>query len=138
MSGYLLDTNVLSEFERPHPDANVVQWMRSNDDEAFFVSVLTLGEIRRGILRLQDQHRRIRLERWRESLVARFQDRILPIDAPVADLWGEITATLASEPLPVIDALLAATALHHDLTLVTRNTRDVERTGAVVINPWIS
>lgn len=137
MTGYLLDTNVLSEFERTRPDGKVIQWMRSSDEETFFVSVLTLGEIRRGILRLQDQHRKMRLERWREDLVLRFQDRVLPIDAPVADLWGQITAGLASKPLPVVDALLAATAIHYGLTLVTRNTCDVERTGVSVLNPWI-
>lgn len=137
MNGFLLDTNVLSEFERTSPEPKVVQWMRRTDDDLFFVSVLTLAEIRHGILRLQDVIRRTKLERWRDDLMLRFRERTLLVDNSVADLWAELTARLSSKPIPVIDGLLAATALHHSLTLVTRNTRDVQRTGVPVLNPWL-
>ena len=140
MNGFLLDTNVVSELTRPRPDARVAAWMNSADEEQLFLSVLTLGEIRKGITSLADPARRGRLEVWlARGLVARFEGRILGIDQVVADRWGQLGGTLAlrGTALAVIDGLLAATALQHNLTLVTRNTRDVALTGAMVFNPWI-
>lgn len=139
MSGFLLDTNVVSELVRPRPDPRVVDWMDSTDEELFFLSVLTLGEIRKGITVLTDPGRKVRLEAWLSSnLLPRFEGRILPIDQAIAARWGQITGSLAAQgsPLPVIDGLLAATALHHNLTIVTRNTRDVAMTGVGVFDPW--
>jgi hypothetical protein len=96
-----------------------------------------LGEIRKGIAAVKDASRRVTLETWLDSdLVLRFAGRILPIDHPVADRWGRLAAQAAPRVLPVIDGLLAATALHHNLTLVTRNTKDVAPTDVPVFNPW--
>ena len=139
MSGFLLDTNIVSELVRPRPDPRVAQWLDSTDEELLFLSVLTLGEIRKGIATLTDRARKTRLEAWLSgNLLARFEGRILPIDHAIADRWGQISGSLAPQgsPLAVIDGLLAATALHHNLTLVTRNTRDVARTRVEVFDPW--
>jgi toxin FitB len=140
MSGFLLDTNVLSELIKSKPDAKVVQWIEGTDESVLFLSVLTLGEIRNGIARLRSGSRRGRLETWLQvDLRGRFQDRILPINEAIADRWGAISAAAAAQgkPLPVIDGLLAATALHHDLMLVTRNGSDVAATGVSILNPWL-
>jgi toxin FitB len=139
VSGFLLDTNVISELVRPRPDPRVARWLDSTDEELLFLSVLTLGEIRKGITALTDPARRIKLEAWLSgNLLARFEGRILGIDQAIADRWGQIAGSLAAQrsPLPVIDGLLAATALHHNLTLVTRNTRDVALTRAAIFDPW--
>ena len=139
MSGFLLDTNIVSELVRPRPDPRVAQWLDSTDEELLFLSVLTLGEIRKGITTLSDRARKTSLEAWLSgNLLARFEGRILPIDHAIADRWGQISGSLAAQgsPLAVIDGLLAATALHHNLTLVTRNTRDVARTRVEVFDPW--
>jgi predicted nucleic acid-binding protein len=140
MSGFLLDTNVLSELIKPKPDAKVVQWVERTDEAILFLSVLTLGEIRNGIARLPSGVRRGRLEAWLQvDLRGRFEDRILPIDEAIADRWGAISAAAAAKgkPVPVIDGLIAATALHHDLMLVTRNASDVAATGVGILNPWL-
>jgi predicted nucleic acid-binding protein len=140
MSGFLLDTNVLSELIKPKPDAKVVQWIEGTNESTLFLSVLTLGEIRNGIARLPSGARRGRLESWlRVDLRGRFQDRILPINEAIADRWGAISAVAAAQgkPLPVIDGLLAATALHHDLMVVTRNGSDAAATGVAILNPWL-
>jgi predicted nucleic acid-binding protein len=139
VSGFLLDTNVLSELIKPRPDGGVVQWVAGTAEARMFLSVLTLGEIRKGIAGLPMGVRRARLESWLdEDLRARFQDRVLPIDEAVADRWGTIAAMAAAagRPLPVIDGLLAATALDRNLTLVTRNAIQIAGTGARVLNPW--
>ena len=109
------------------------------DESLVYLSVLTLGEIRKGIASLTDASRRIALETWLDSdLQLRFADRILPIDQAVANRWAQIAAKASTtkSTLPVIDGLLAATALHHNLTFVTRNTRDVLATGVPTFNPW--
>ena len=140
MSGFLLDTNVLSELIRPKPDANVKRWVEETDESILFLSVLTLGEIRKGIASLRAGSRRGRLESWLQvDLRARFEDRILPIDDAIADRWGTVSAFGAAKgkSVPVIDGLLAATALHHNLTLVTRNSSDVAGTGVSTLNPWL-
>ncbi len=139
MNGFLLDTNIVSELVRPRPDSRVTNWTDSADEEPLFLSVLTLGEVRKGITTVTDPARKGRLETWLSGgLIVRFEGRILGIDQAIADRWGQISGTLAlrGTPLPVIDGLLAATALHHNLTLVTRNTRDVALTGAAVFDPW--
>ena len=139
MSGFLLDTNVISELVRPKPDLRVKAWVGGTDESLLYLSVLTLGEIRKGIAALQDASRRVALEAWLDSdLSFRFANRILPIDQSVADRWGRLAAqAVARSRLPAIDGLLAATALHFNLTLVTRNTKDVASTGVPLFNPWI-
>ena len=136
---YLIDTNVISELVRPKPDPAVLDWFASIPDEALFLSALTLGEIRRGVEKLtrpEDSQRREKLRLWLEhDLRDWFGPRILPIGADVADHWGRLLAQ-AGRPVPAIDSLLAATALHHDLRLVTRNTSDFDYAGLEVINPW--
>ncbi len=139
MSGFLLDTNVISELVRPKPEPKVTTWIDSADENLLYLSVLTVGEIRKGIASVHSPSRRVALEAWLLSdLALRFASRILPIDQAVADRWGRLAAQVAAAKasLPVIDGLLAATALHHNLTLVTRNTTDVAPTGVPVFNPW--
>ena len=141
MSGFLLDTNVISELVKPKPNPMVTRWVDATDESLLCLSVLTLGEIRKGISSLPDAPRRVALETWLDyDLVLRFADRILVIDQAVADRWGRLAAKAFARksPLPVIDGLLAATALQHNLTLVTRNTKDVAVTEVAVFNPWTS
>jgi len=133
---YLVDTNVLSELRRRQPDAGVVAWMQQRPRQSLYLSVLTLGEIRKGIEQLQDSRRRQSLIDWLEvELPHYFVGRLLSVDALTADRWGHLMAR-AGRPLPAIDGLLAATALQHQLTLVTRNTRDFEGLDLPMINPW--
>jgi predicted nucleic acid-binding protein len=133
---YLVDTNVLSELRRRDPNPGVLRWFADRPAQTLFLSVLTLGEIRKGIESLADGERRLRLLDWLEvELPAFFSGRILPLDLPVADRWGRLMAD-AGRPLPAIDSLLAATALHHGLRLVTRNAKDFDSSGLDVINPW--
>jgi predicted nucleic acid-binding protein len=140
VSGFLLDTNVISELLKPRPEPKVTTWLDSTDEELIFLSVLTIGEIRKGINLHPDALRRAKLESFLASQVqARFERRILPVDSAIAERWGLLTAKAKTEKghtLPVIDGLFAATAQHHNLTLVTRNTRDVEPTGVQLFNPW--
>jgi predicted nucleic acid-binding protein len=139
VSGFLLDTNVISELVKPRPEANVTAWLECTDESLLHLSVLTLGEIRRGIAVLPQSRRRAVLEAWVEKdLRARFEDRILAIDHEVADRWGLLTAATRKSGivLPVIDGLLAATALEHNLTLVTRDTGQIPSMGVAVFNPW--
>jgi toxin FitB len=139
VSGFLLDTNVISELIKPRPEANVTTWIERIDESLLYLSVLTLGEIRRGIAVLPQSRRRATLEAWLDKeLRMRFEDRILAIDQEVADRWGLLTAAARSNGivLPVIDGLLAATALEHNLTLVTRDTGQIPSMGVAVFNPW--
>jgi predicted nucleic acid-binding protein len=134
-AGYLLDTNILSETRRIRAEPGVLSFLSQADPTGLFVSALTLGELRKGIeiRRRSDQETAARLGAWADALEASFADRILAVDAATAKLWGALSA---DRPRPVIDTLLAATAITHDLTLVTRNTADVVGTGVVVLNPW--
>ncbi|AUM00574.1 VapC toxin family PIN domain ribonuclease [Rhodocyclaceae bacterium] len=133
---YLVDTNVLSELRRRDPDANVVRWLEGRPATTLYLSVLTLGELRKGIEALAEGARKRRLLDWLEvELPGFFTGRVLPVDARVADRWGYLVAQ-AGRPLPAIDSLLAATALTHGLTLVTRNLRDFRYPGLAVIDPW--
>jgi predicted nucleic acid-binding protein len=139
MSGFLLDTNCVSELVRIQPDPRVMEWMEATDEGMLYLSVLTLGEIRKGLACLAQGRRRTHLETWLEvELQARFSGRILPIDAPAADRWGQLAAHAKSRgtPLPIIDGLLAATALHYNLTVVTRNAGDFTNAQVQVLNPW--
>lgn len=134
---YLVDTNVLSELRRSNPDADVVRWLEGRPATTLYLSVLTLGELRKGIEMLPEGTRKRRLLDWLEvDLPGFFAGRLLPIDAQVADRWGHLVAQ-ADRPLPAIDSLLAATALTHGLTLVTRNRRDFQHPGLVMIDPWV-
>ena len=139
MSGYLLDTNCVSEVVRVRPDPGVMAWMDAAEEEFLFLSVLTFGEIRKGVAELPQSKRRARLEMWMElELRARFHGRILPIDVSVADRWGVLAASAKKEgkALSTIDGMLAATALQHNLTVVSRNVRDFAPTQVQVLNPW--
>jgi toxin FitB len=141
MSGFLLDTNCISELIRFKPEPRVIGWMKVADESLLYLSVLTLGEIRKGAAALPQSKRRSYLESWLESdLQVRFSGRILAIDNSVADRWGWLTAEAErkGKPLPAIDGLLAATALHHNLTIVSRNVSDFTSTQVPVLNPWVA
>ena len=133
---FLLDTNVLSELRKGHrSSASVRAWFDAVDDNALFTSVLVLGEIRRGIelIRRRDPTAAGALEQWQRRLVETFGDRVLPIDAEVADRWGTLNVP---DPVPVVDGLLAATAIVRGFTLVTRNVKDVRSTGVSLLDPY--
>ncbi|HEY4471377.1 MAG TPA: type II toxin-antitoxin system VapC family toxin [Stellaceae bacterium] len=139
MTRYLLDTNVVSELIKSRPDERVVAWIRATDEADLHLSVLTFAEIRYGIEKLTQSARRERLQRWMDiELADRFEDKILDVDRGVAELWGVIMARAAivSVRLPVMDTLLAATAEHHGMTMVTRNVRDFARAGVATLDPW--
>ncbi|MBM4349654.1 MAG: type II toxin-antitoxin system VapC family toxin [Deltaproteobacteria bacterium] len=134
---YLLDTNIISETVRRNPNKAVISWLDQIPSDGLFVSVLTLGEIRKGIEALSDRRRREKLRLWLEhDLPAWFEGRVIPVDLAVADRWGRLLAEVG-RPVPTIDSLLAATALHHELRLVTRNAGDFDYPGLEVINPFV-
>lgn len=133
---YLIDTNVLSELRKHNnADPNVLRWFEQIKAEELFLSVLTIGEIRNGIerIRRRDMKQATQLEQWLQQVETAMETRILPVTLTIANRWGQLGIP---DPLPVIDSLLAATALVHDLTLVTRNVRDVAKTGVKLINPF--
>ncbi|TFZ04400.1 type II toxin-antitoxin system VapC family toxin [Ramlibacter rhizophilus] len=133
---YLIDTNVLSELRRREPERKVVRWMADRPATTLYLSVLTLGELRRGVEALPEADRKRRLVDWLDvELPAYFAGRVLPVDAVVAERWGRLIAK-AGRPLPAIDSLLAATALTHGLTLVTRNQKDFRHPDLTVLDPW--
>ena len=133
---YLLDTNVISELVRPKPAKIVLAWFENIPAEALHISVLTLGEIRKGVEQMSDGARREKLRLWLEhDLIDWFDSRVLPIDNLVADRWGRLLASVG-RPVPSIDSLLAATALHYELRIVTRNRKDFDYPGLEVVNPW--
>jgi len=139
LTDYLLDTNVVSELVRPNPDENVVAWVRAEEETRFYLSVLTFGEIRRGIEGLPQDPRRERLRLWLEiDLTDRFKGRILDVDRRVAEIWGMIMArgAAASVQLPSIDTLIAATAERHGLVVATRNLRDFAFASVAAVSPW--
>ena len=133
---FLVDTNVISELRKgDRCDARVAAWFAGTREADLFISVIVAGEIRRGVERLRprDPRQAKALDRWLREIEGFYADRILPIDARVADLWGRISAIRS---VPVIDGLLAATVRVHDMILVTRNSSDVEGLGAAVLNPF--
>lgn len=141
MKGYLLDTNCVSEAVRLRPEPRVMRWLETADESLLYLSVLTLGEIRKGVAFLPQSRRRTLLESWLEAeLNTRFAARILSIDAAVADRWGLLAAAAKKKGkgLSTIDGLLAATAIQHNLTIVSRNDSDFAGIPVPVFNPWQS
>lgn len=132
---WLLDTVALSETFKRRPNLGFVEWLSGADDRRLHTSVLCLGEIRRGVERLAEDDRQAAMRHWLEfDLPDRLAGRILPIDEQAAQAWGRMSAR---RTLPLPDALIAATALVHELTVVTRNTRDFDGLGVAVLNPWV-
>lgn len=133
---YLLDTNVVSELFKRAPEPKVLTWFNEVNEDALYLSVLTLGEIRKGIEKMESGQRKTRLIHFMEKEVSqRFEGKILPIDESVAETWGRLEAE-TSRSLPTVDALIAATALTHNLVLVTRNTQDFDFKELKHLDPW--
>jgi toxin FitB len=139
VSSFLLDTNIPSELIRSRPDPRVEKWVYAQDETSLYLSVVSIGELRRGFVTLAVSKRRSELERWFENdLLPRFQERILPVTHSIANCWGTLDAecSLKGMPLNTADGMIGATALQHGLTLVTRNVRDFAGLGVEVFNPW--
>ena len=136
---WLLDTPVVSELVRATPNTSVIDWLQSQDENDLYLSVLTLGELEKGIAKLTNSRRKTTLRKWvRTNLMTRFEERLLDVDRHVASRWGTLigTSERKGRPLPVIDSLIAATAIAHELTVVSRNAMDFERCGVPCLNPW--
>lgn len=136
---YLLDTNVVSELVKKEPNLHVVRWIDGCDESDLFLSVVTFGELQKGIKKLDDKNRAERLQQWvDQDLAKRFEGRILPIDLDVVFTWGRIQgiSEKGGLKLPVLDSLIAATAIANNLFIATRNVHDLERCQASVLNPW--
>lgn len=136
---FLLDTNVVSEWVKQRPNSGVVRWLAEIDEDRVFLSVITLAELRHGVDRLADGARRRGLDAWlRHDLPRRFEGRVLSVEPRIADRWGEVVAhrDAAGRPIGVVDAFIAATAIVHELTLVTRNAADFKSTVEQIVNPW--
>jgi tRNA(fMet)-specific endonuclease VapC len=137
---YLLDTNVLSELVVKQPNTRVIDWIDSVDPNSLYLSVITIGELRKGIEKLPKSKRKTNLLEWlNDQLQLRFRGRILAIDFDVMLAWGILMGQLeqVGRPLPAMDSLIAASALHHNCSLVTRNEDDFKETGVVLMNPWV-
>lgn len=134
----LLDTCVISELRRPNGDTNVQQRVMELESDRLFLSVITLGELAKGIALLSEGRQRRDLALWLLGLEHQFAEQILPVDHEVARIWGEITANAQTRgvQIPVSDGLIAATAIHHGLHVMTRNTRHFNASGALIIDPW--
>lgn len=136
---FLLDTSVISELVRKSPHLPVLEWIGAQDETSLYLSVVTIGELEKGIARLPASARKSKLQAWvRRDLVERFGERLLPVDIRAATRWGALTgeSEKRGQPLPVIDSLIAATALVHGLAVVTRNVEDFKRCGVACVNPW--
>jgi len=136
---FLIDTNVPSELIRSHPEPRVANWVYTQDEQSLYLSVVSIGELRRGFVLLPIGERRTKLERWFEDdLLVRFEGRILPVTSAIADRWGELDghSQLKGQPLNTADGLIAATALVEEMTIVTRNVRHFANLGVSVLNPW--
>ncbi len=141
MNGYLLDTNVPSELTRTPVHHRVEQWLKNVNEETLHLSAISLGEIRKGTAILAQGAKRRELERWVEEILRPwFSGRILPVDDIIAERWGVLSAEqkLKGRPLSMADGLIAATALEHGLTVVTRNVKDFTGLGVALLNPWES
>ena len=139
MNGFLLDTNIPSEMTRPRPQPSVMGWLEDADDDQLYFSVVSLGEILKGVTLVSESKRRSQLQQWLdETLRPWFEGRILPVNQSIAERWGVLAARcqIKGRPLKVGDGLIAATALQHDLTVVTRNVKDFAGLGVTVFNPW--
>jgi toxin FitB len=139
VSRFLLDTNIPSELTRSRPEPRLTAWLQATGDADLYVSVITLGEIHKGVTIVPDRSRRLQLQRWLdEELHPWFSGRILPVDEAVAERWGALDGQrqLQGAPLNTADGLIAATALEHDLTMVTRNVKDFAGLGVTILNPW--
>jgi predicted nucleic acid-binding protein len=137
---YLLDTCVLSELVKPRPDPSLTGWVADQNEHSLHLSVVTIGELHKGVAMLPTSRRRDDLELWLENeLIPRFGGRILAIDLEVARVWGEMLGQASSRgrPLAAVDALIAATGSANDCVVVTRNVTDMEPTGVEVLNPWV-
>ena len=132
---YLLDTNVLSETRKPRGDEGVKAWVSAVPADDLYLSALVVGEVRRGIERLvrRDQDQAGVYEAWLGTVLRDYADRVIPVDAEIADEWGRMSVP---DPVPIVDGLMAATAKVRGMTFVTRNTADVERTGVVLLDPF--
>jgi predicted nucleic acid-binding protein len=136
---YILDTNVISELVAVQPNRNVIHWIEGADPDQVFISVIVVGELKKGIDKLTNSKRKEMLDQWlRDDLLVRFQDHLLPIDVDTMLMWGSLNARLEAmgRPISAIDALLAATVLQYRYTLVTRNTSHFGNTGILLFNPW--
>ena len=136
---YLLDTCVISEFVAAQPTAKVVTWLADLDPETVYLSVVTIGEIQKGIEKLPASKRKEALRAWlKDDLLVRFHDRLLPLETGEMLAWGTLISKVEAKgkPMPLIDSLIAATALHHDLVVVTRDQDDFAPSGARLFNPW--
>lgn len=136
---YLIDTCVISELVKKVPSKHVVEFVRELDEDRCYLSVLTLGELHKGIARLKDGKRKGGLQRWLDQdLRSRFEGQILPVDVEVAEKWGVVSAEAEGRgvSIPAVDGLIASTALVHGLTVITRNTSDMAPSGASLLNPW--
>jgi toxin FitB len=137
--GFLIDTNIPSELTRPKPDLRVSNWVEAQDNASLHLSVVSVGELRKGFALLPPSKRRLQLEEWFEQyLLPLFADRILPVTQSVSNRWGVLGAEcqLRGTPLGTADGMIAATAIEHDLTIVTRNAKDFAGLGVVLLNPW--
>jgi toxin FitB len=135
---YLLDTNVVSETRKKIPDPNVQAWLERQPVTVQHISVISLGELHQGAQRAKTPEQRLSLEQWLERLEKRFGERVLPLDSATMRIWAEVTATAIQrgQTAPLMDSLIAATAIRYGLILVTRNTQDVKALGVKVVNPW--
>ncbi|HMT94546.1 type II toxin-antitoxin system VapC family toxin [uncultured Thiothrix sp.] len=136
---YLLDTCVISEVIKREPNKNVISWLQAQDEANLFLSILTFGEIQKGIQKDSDQNRKKRLKMWvEEDLKKRFENRIIPIDLKVVTNWGSIQglAELAGRTIPTLDGLIAVSGLTYNCTVATRNISDMEQSTAELFNPW--
>lgn len=138
---YLIDTCCISELVKQKPEPNVITWFGQQDERSLYLSVITFGELKKGVVKLPDSKKKKDLNLWiKKDLNERFKGRVLDITMEVSDKWGEILAKAEKkgQALPAIDSLIAATALVHGFSVVTRNTRDMRNSGVELINPWIA
>lgn len=135
---YLLDTCVISELVRPKPNEDVISWLNKTPNERLFLSVITIGEIRKGITKLPDSRKKNQLTNWLNTLLEDYESRIFPINLTVTENWGNIQghAETKGTPLTSVDSLIAAVALTHNLIIVTRNENDFIASNATILNPW--